>query len=286
MSLIKIEGKPLEKLIEVVSQGIGTLYRPRAIRKEADAEAYKKEVLAKAEAKKTLIESEVQMELIERVRKRLLNQEILRQTNLEEIAERSLKYLESNVSEQPVDKDWRTRFFNKAQDVSSDKMQEIWAKILAGEVSQPGRVGFRTLEIISNISKNEATKFQVACSLASDKSMIWKMGDNYAFDDYGLNYSDLMILREAGLIHDNDNLVKMFQVVPQVGSTLIIIGDDLYQIRNTKNTSLKEFTFNQIAFTNAGKELFRIVNSGLNMDFHQKIVEQRISEGYELLKAK
>ena len=33
---INIDGKPLEKLIEVVSNGIGTLYRPRKIRKEAE----------------------------------------------------------------------------------------------------------------------------------------------------------------------------------------------------------------------------------------------------------
>ena len=37
---INIDGKPLEKLIEVVSNGIGTLYRPRKIRKEAEAQAY------------------------------------------------------------------------------------------------------------------------------------------------------------------------------------------------------------------------------------------------------
>lgn len=27
-NLIKLEGKPLEKLIEVISNGIGTLYKP------------------------------------------------------------------------------------------------------------------------------------------------------------------------------------------------------------------------------------------------------------------
>ena len=41
MSLIKLNlDKALEKLITSVSDGIGTLYRPRAIRKEADAKAY------------------------------------------------------------------------------------------------------------------------------------------------------------------------------------------------------------------------------------------------------
>ena len=39
INLIKLEGKPFEKLIEVISKGIGTLYKPRAIRKEADSKA-------------------------------------------------------------------------------------------------------------------------------------------------------------------------------------------------------------------------------------------------------
>ena len=47
--------KPLTKLVEVVSKGIGTLYEPRSIRKKADAEAYKQEVIANADAKKCLL---------------------------------------------------------------------------------------------------------------------------------------------------------------------------------------------------------------------------------------
>ena len=286
MNLIKIEGKAIEKLIEVVSKGIGTLYKPRAIRKEADAKAYKNEVLAKAEAKKTLIEGDAKIELIERARERLVNQEINRQTNLEEIAEKSIKYLETNVSDTPVDEDWRTRFFNKAQDISSDEIQEIWAKILAGEVTNPGLISFRTLEIISNLSKVEAEKFQKACSLASSKSLIWKIGRNNSLDNYGLNYSDLMLLREAGLVHDNDNLIQTFQVIPQIGSAIVNIGDDIYQIANTKNTSLKEYKFKQIAFTNAGQELCKIENSKLNIDYLQELIGYIITEGYQLNKKK
>ena len=48
--IINIDGKPLEKLIEVVSNGIGILYRPRKIRKEADAQAYAIKVQENAKA--------------------------------------------------------------------------------------------------------------------------------------------------------------------------------------------------------------------------------------------
>ena len=38
-SLVKIDGKPIEKLIEVVSNAIGTLYEPRQLVRIARAEA-------------------------------------------------------------------------------------------------------------------------------------------------------------------------------------------------------------------------------------------------------
>ncbi|MFA5229270.1 MAG: DUF2806 domain-containing protein [Candidatus Paceibacterota bacterium] len=284
MSIIKFESKAVAKLIEVVSEGIGTLYKPRAIRKEADAVAYKNETLAKAEAKKILIEGEAQIELIERAKKRLVNQELNRQINIEEIAERSIKYLDENVSEEPVDNDWRTKFFAKAQDVSEEDMREIWAKILATEVSRPGTINFRTLEVVSNISRKEAETFQIACSLASSKSYIWKLKGQNSLDEFGLSYSDLMIIRDAGLVHDNDNLIKIIKVVPQLNVFVQIIGNDFYQIKVTHKREQKEYRFNQIAFTVAGKELCQLINANLNEKYLMKIIEERQNDGYELIK--
>lgn len=45
---------------------------------------------------------------------------------------------QSSVSEESVDNDWVTRFFDSVADVSSEEMQMIWGKILAGEVNEPG----------------------------------------------------------------------------------------------------------------------------------------------------
>ncbi len=283
MALVKIEGKAVEKLIEEVSKGIGTLYRPRAIRKEAEAKAFKKEILANAEAKKILIEGEANLELVQRTKERLVTQEFKRQLNIEEIVEKSIKYLNSDVSDDPVDDDWRTRFFNKSQDISGEDMQEIWAKILAGEVSKPGTVSFRTLEVISNLSPKEAIKFQVACSIASHDGLIWKINNENALDDFDLSYSDLMMLRDAGLIHDNDTLVQIAKVLTSHG-TISYIGKDMYQVKNIKNTNLKEYRFNQIAFTTAGKELYKLLDLELNSNYIIKLIKDRKNEGYELIR--
>jgi hypothetical protein len=62
MSIIKISGKPLEKLIEVISKGVGTLYKPTEIRKTAEAEAYKIEVIETAKARAKVITDNIEIE--------------------------------------------------------------------------------------------------------------------------------------------------------------------------------------------------------------------------------
>jgi hypothetical protein len=49
--------KPLTKLLEVISAGMGIVYKPRSIRKEADAKAYEILALAGAEATAAVIAS-------------------------------------------------------------------------------------------------------------------------------------------------------------------------------------------------------------------------------------
>jgi len=209
VNIIKIEGKPLEKLIETVSAGIGTLYKPRAIRKEAEAKSYEIEIIANANAKASIIKSDSLDEIAERVKKRLFHQEINRQVNLDNIIDNSTKYLNQEVSEIPVNEDWRTRFFNKAQDITSEELQDVWGKILANEINKPGSFSVRTLDILFNLSKNEAESFKKIVCLAFDPLYILKLGSDN-LEKYGLTYGDLLILKNIGLLYnDNDLHVRL-----------------------------------------------------------------------------
>ena len=87
MGLITFEGKPIEKLIEVISQGIGTLYKPRAIRKEAEAEAYKIGIIEKAKANAIAEGKIIDLELYENIQERILHQETRKQINIDNIAQ-------------------------------------------------------------------------------------------------------------------------------------------------------------------------------------------------------
>jgi hypothetical protein len=57
---------------------------------------------------------------------------------------------------QPVDSDWLYRWKERAERVSIEEMQRLWAKILAGEIGCPGSYSLRTLELLFSLTRGEA----------------------------------------------------------------------------------------------------------------------------------
>ena len=182
--------KPLTRLIEVISQGIGAATRPYLIRKVADARAHEIRVISDAlkdvaEAKNLPViykDGEVEIwqrpddrtlvlepkTLDERASLRIDYQERKRQANIEHVTSAAAAELtadESVVDEWP-DEDWIARFFSTAQEVSSEQMQELWGRILAGEIRRPGTFSLRTLDFVRNLRKSEADLISKLSALA------------------------------------------------------------------------------------------------------------------------
>ena len=70
------------------------------------------------------------------------------------------------VDDAEPDHDWTARFFDDVQDVLSEQLQELWAKVLKGEVERPGRTSLRTLDILKNFDARTAELFGMFCSTA------------------------------------------------------------------------------------------------------------------------
>lgn len=279
---IQIFGKPLEKLVETISEGIGRKYKPKAIRNEADAEAYKIEVIAKAKAKALVIKTETDSEIALRAQERLYVQEINRQNNIENIVDKSVNYLEETVSETPVDEDWRTRFLNKAQDISSDKLQEVWAKILANEINSPGDISMRTLDILSNLSRIEAEILVKFVSLMFSAIYIIKFGvGTDELKNFGFIYADILRLREAGIIFSEDNIfanLKTQVVDDQTNGIEIKFGEKKYLI--TKKENIDVFRFPVLSLTTSGAEIAQFVKCSPDYNYLEKFIEHWSDKGY------
>src|ERR1035437_1173752 len=104
-SLVDLKGisKPIEKLIDTVSKGIGGIYRPVGIVREAKAKAKGELILATAKGKVGDVEY--------RAAERITYLERRRQRNIEKIISGAAKELPKSVSDNPVREDWAVRFF-------------------------------------------------------------------------------------------------------------------------------------------------------------------------------
>ena len=272
---INIDGKPLEKLIDVVSKGIGTLYRPRRIRKEADAQAYAIKVL---ESSKALAGSETRLidaETAERISQRLAAQEIRRQNNIDTVVEAAAKDLAGrDVSDESISLDWATRFFGIVQDVSEEEMKALWAKILAGEIEHPGSFSMRTMNVVSMLSRKEA---EVIGKMAQ-----FVLYDHNSHDAYILNskkieevnFDDVMLLMELGLLDNASNLAITIEKNGAEDNNLLLVKNGIGLFVSSKQQRLYVHVYK---FTNLGREIMRLADGAdLNVNYVKEYAENLV----------
>lgn len=111
---------------------------------------------------------------------------------------------EAVVVDAQVEPDWITRFFNHAEGVSSEQMQQLWGRILAGEVRKPGSVSLRTLDLLRDLSQSEAELFCRIAALAfvpngTDALII--NSDDFLATIYKISFGEILLLKELGLLH-------------------------------------------------------------------------------------
>jgi hypothetical protein len=189
--------KPADTLIKKVSSAVGGMFAPWQIRRVAKAEASL--IKAKAEIEIT--------DLHRRAMHRFVEEEAKRQENMETITERALPQLEGGSDPSKMEDDWVTNFFDKSRIVSDREMQELWARVLAGEANSPGTYSKRTVNFIGDLDKKDAELFSALCSFG------WLIGnftplvfDAQApiYNDRGLNFNTLTHLDSIGVVQFNN----------------------------------------------------------------------------------
>lgn len=206
-SLIKIDdvfgiSLPVTRLIEKISDAIGTCYEPRRIRN-----------VAQAETDAALIREEGQIkinELQQRAMLRFISEEAKKQENIESIIHKAIPLIAEDSSKpDEMEDDWIVNIFDKCRIISDDDMQQLWSKILAGEANAPRTYSKRTVNLLSSLDKKDAELFTSLCSF------IWDIGDGTTpliydfnaeiYDSQNLNFETYTHLMDIGLIHCDFN---------------------------------------------------------------------------------
>ena len=333
---LRIGVPALDKLIDVVAAGIGSiagpLIAPWAAGRQAKAaiiaakgEADVREILAQSEAKtiqttaqaqskvrrylETTQESNMPALTAEHVSEALQFQQERRLRNIEAIATVAAAELgDETVAGEDADPDWIARFFGEAQEVSSAEMQQLWARMLAGEVRQPGTSSIRTLDILRNLDPRVASTFKRLCSLSSGLALMGNIqmtsaldlhvgfldptqnmllldqrvvvfGGNAAsnaLESYGLGFGTLNVLNEYGLIISDYNSwrdYRMCVVQPNVDRPVpfrIVHGGRQWILLPKDAPSQSDLKLSGVALTSSGRELASVVDYEPNAQYLQE----------------
>jgi hypothetical protein len=266
---------PIQTLVEKMSNAVGVLYEPTRIKRKAAADV---------EAR--LIKSKGNFELQqheERALKSLLAQEVRREDNIQQIMHKAVIKLPNNFEADKLDEDWVVHFFKQCDTVSDEQMQSLWANLLAGEVSNPGTFSKRTVNFVSNMSKQDAESFAALCQF------VWKIGgrampliydlSSTIYSEQNIDFNSLTHLETIGLInfrHDAAYIQHFLTDCLQVVVT--------YQQKHVLLTFESKPSINSgsVEFTAVGRELERICHSKKNQVFCDYVINKWKIEGINI----
>ena len=129
-------------------------------------------------------------ELVDRMLDRLVQEEFGKQENREAVGILALEHLSENAdagssdTDKLLDTDWLNIFSSHAEKATSERLQDLFGRILAGEVRRPGSFSMSTLRTISELDQDIANDFSVAWKAsvgsAVDYSPDWRRGDGFS----------------------------------------------------------------------------------------------------------
>ena len=159
--------------------------------------------------------------------------------------------------------DWFARFYEVAGNISDEMMQIYWSKLLAGELQNPSTFSLQTIDILKNLRKNDVDLFAKVC-LHSILHRHTTFLPNYRdfLDDNGINYQDILLLDEYGLLNSNSTLIYRENVNPDSESWFY--GTDTVLTFKNNTSKVGEIKINVFPFTNAGHQLSLINNCFAN----------------------
>lgn len=231
-----------------------------------------------------LVAQEKQMPVADRALKKVQYDQIRKQKNIEAILIKAIAYCNDENIAEKANADWFSRFLSLAENVSNETMQGLWAKILAGEISQPGLFSLKSLITFQDMSIYDAKLFAKLCSISchdkakknyyvlfgsSQKPSLLNIFNanrqaNINLSQFGLPYSDILALAENHLIFNQET--EMVFNNKEKTLSLTYNGIELTLNGKKSNAVLSYYKFTQI-----GVELARLINNSPDTNYLQNL---------------
>lgn len=207
----------------------------------------------------------------------------------------------SEQSTPEISSDWLNAFEQEAANMSSEHMQRLFGKILAGEIKRPSSYSIRTVKLMAQLDNHAAQFFVRLCSLASTlqaherivDSRVITIGEQpgaNGLEPYGLPWSALNTLIECGLIISDLNSYMTYgaAIVHDRRVSMAITYANRRFVLVPKNPLqgqvqvMNPFRVYGVRLSSAGMELLNIVDMEENPSYTEALSKYFDASGYTL----
>jgi hypothetical protein len=181
-------------------------------------------------------------------------------------------------SETTVSDDWLFRWKEFASRVSDDQIQHLWAKILAGEIKNPGSSSYRMIDFIDKLNRDEISDISKVFSLTMTNNNLIVRGAG----------ADIDFLAGNGLTKDFFEKIGELGIISQttVGAVNVATSLDLAKfnpfqlayngfvvsLKNTDKIKDGKISIIYYMLTKLGRELFFMARTPANRSYLESLV--------------
>jgi hypothetical protein len=238
-------------------------------------------------------------------------QKIVReQVNLDKVSEIAVQQIHQDVIESAsmsneatevpaINEDWLNNFEKEASQKSTEEMQFLFGKILAGEIERPSSFSIKTVKLMGGLDSNVAILFRQLCSLcvsikvgnmfidARVASLGREAGAN-SLQNYGLQFGNLNILHEYGLIIPDYNSYYDYQACianknNQIATAFSYQNRDYGLRSSVERVNSEEFRLSGVMLSRSGIELLSIIDIEPSQEYTTALTEYFTGHNLEMI---
>lgn len=262
----KVAGSPIVKILIDKATGF------KLSKWEAEGEVKKREILDSWEVAKQNGVSGIQEA-----------SNLRNAANLINVASKSARYVKDGDPKTiAIDNDFFWNAVEHAKNVSDEDVQEVLAKIMAGEYNEPGKFSMSTLQSLKSLGKEELEIFREVASLMINNSQIPTSIYEEPRDFLGsAHFSSFQQMQALGLFLPN----TMTKKITKPSSTLLIQYQDkplFFQADGEPPESVRLPAWYGIS--QSGQQLIELLDVKSNAQYFKWLQHNYILSGYSIVK--
>jgi hypothetical protein len=214
-----------------------------------------KSVIAASLASEVANQAAANPNQVNRATARWLGEITRKQVNREEVAKKTVEYLDgtpANENSTPVDDDWLDYFSSYAERANSDKMKDLWARVLAGEIRASGSYSLETIRFMSELDHSIALIIEKYFSRVFEGKII------FDYEEYhkGQSLTETTLLENKGLLNGVGGLRNYTFQIGNEGLLFLKMRKHKLVIRGVANTEIK---LNSLILSKLGTEVLSLL---------------------------